>query len=80
MLPDHSRFETIEEEHFLEGNRLLSSLEKINISFLWKEFHKDFRRFPKDLLSFILSKVAARFPVGHGLSSFCPKNIIGVDD
>ena len=80
MLPNHSCFGAIAEEHFLEGNRLLSSLEKINSSFLRKEFRKDCRRFLEELVSTILSTVAARSPVGQGLSCFCPEIIIGGDD
>ena len=80
MLPNHSCFGAIPEEHFLEGTRLLSSLEKINSSFLRKEFRKDCRRFLEDLVSTILSTVAARSPIGQGLSCFCPEIVIGGDD
>ena len=80
MLPNHSCFGAIEEEHFQEGTRLLSSLEKINSRFLRKEFREDCRRFPEDLLSTILSTVAARSPVGQGLSCSCPEIILGGDD
>ena len=48
MLPNHLCFGAIEEEHFLEGTRLLSSLEEINSSFLGKEFRKDCHRFLED--------------------------------
>ena len=80
MLPNHSCFGAIAEEHFLEGNRLLSSLEKINSSFLRKEFRRDCRRFLEDLVSTISSAVAAHSPVGQGLSCFCPEIVIGGDD
>ena len=70
MFPNHSCFGAIAEEHFLEGTRLLSSLEKINSSFLRKEFRRDCRRFLEDLVSTILSTVAARSPIGQGLSCF----------
>ena len=81
MLPNHSScFGAIPEEHFLEGTRLLSSLEKINSSFLCKEFLRDCRRFLEDLVSTILSTVAARSPSGQGLSCFCPEIVIGGDD
>ena len=80
MLPNHSCFGAISEEHFLEGTRLLASLEKINSSFLRKEFHRDCRRFLEDLVSTILSTVAARSQIGHGLSCFCPEIVIGGDD
>ena len=80
MLPNHSCFGAIAEEHFLEGTPLLASLEKINSSFLRKDFCRDCRRFPEDLVNTILSTVAARSPIGHGLSSFCPEIVIGGDD
>ena len=74
MLPNHSRFGAIAEEHFLEGTRLLlSSLEKINIILLQREFHKDCRRSLEDLVSTIFSTVAAHYPVGQGLSCFVLK-------
>ena len=80
MLSNHSCFGAIVEEHFLEGTRLLASLEKINSSFLRKEFRRDCRRFLEDLVSTILSTVAARSPTGQGLSCFCPEIVIGGDD
>ena len=80
MLPNHSCFGAIAEEHFLEGTHLLLSFEKLNGSFLRKKFRKDCRRFLQDLVSTIFSAVAARSPVGQGLSCFCPEIIIGVDE
>ena len=72
ILPNHSCFGAIAEEYFLEGTRLLASLEKINSSFLLKGISGDCRRFLEDLVSSILSTVAARSPIGQGLSCFCP--------
>ena len=80
MLPNHSCFGAIAEEHFLEGTRLHASLEKINSSFLRKEFRRDCRRFLEDLVSTMLSTVAARSPIGQGLSCFCPEIVIGGDN
>ena len=80
FLLNHSCFGAIEEEHLLEGTRLLSSVEKMNSSFLRKEFRKDCRRFLEDHVSTILTTVAARSPIEHGLSCFCPEIIIGGDD
>ena len=80
MLPNHSCFGAIAEEHFLEGTHLLASLEKINSSFLRKEFRRDCRRFLEDLVSTILSTVAAPSPTGQGLSCFCPEIVIGGDN
>ena len=80
MLPNHLCFGAIAEEQFLEGTRLLASLEKINSSFLRKEFRRDCRRFLEDLVSTILSTVAARSPIGQRLSCFCPEIVIGGDN
>ena len=80
MLPNHSCFGAIAEEHFLEGTRLLSSFEKLNSSFLRKEFRRDCRRFLEDLVSTILCTVAARSPIVQELSCFCPEIVIGSDD
>ena len=79
MLFNHSCFGAIAEEHFLEGTRLLASLEKINSSFLRKEFRRDGRRFLEDLVSTILSTVAARSTIGRRLSCFCPGIVIRGD-
>ena len=79
MLPNHSCCGTIAEEHFLEVTRLLSSLEKINSSFLRKVFRRDCSRFLEDLMSTILSTVVAHSPVGQGLSCFCSEIVIGGD-
>ena len=70
MLPNISSFGAIAEEQFLEGTCLLSYREKINGSFLRKEFRKDCRHFLEDFVGTILSTVAARSPVGQGLSRF----------
>ena len=80
MLPNHSCFGSIAEEHFLEGIRLFASLEKINSIFLRKEFRGDCRRFLEDLVTTILSTVAARSPIGQGLNCFCPEIVIGGDN
>ena len=79
MLPNHSCFRAIAEEHFLEGSRLLSSLEKINSGFLRIEFRRDCRRFLEDLVSTTPSTVAARSPIGQGPSCFCPEIVTGGD-
>ena len=80
MLPNHSCFAAIAEDHFLEGTRLLASLEKTNSSFLRKEFRRDCRRFVEYLVSTILSTVAARSPIGQRLSCFRPEIAIGGDN
>ena len=82
MLPNHSCFWAIAEEHFLEGEgtRPLAPLEKLNSSFLRKEFRRDCRRLVEDLVSTILSTVAARSPIGQGLNCFCTRIVIGGDN
>ena len=80
VLPNHLCSWAIPEEHFLEGTRLLASFEKINSSFLRKEFRRDFRRFLEVFVSTILSTAAARSPIGQGLSCFCPEIVIRGDD
>ena len=80
MLPNHSCFGASAEELFLEGICFVASLEKINSSFLRKEFRRDCRRFLEGLVSAILSTVAARSPIGQGLSCFCPDIVVGGDD
>ena len=80
MLPNHSCFGLIAEEQFLEGTSLLASLEKTDSSFLCREFRRECRSFLEDLVSTILSTVAARSPIGQGLSCFCPEIVIGGDD
>ena len=80
MLPNHSCFGAIAEEHFLVGTRLFSSSAKINSSFLRKEYRRDGRCFLDDLVSTIFSTIAARSPVGQGLSCFCPDIVIGGDE
>ena len=80
MLPNYSCFGAIAEEHFLERTRLLSSFANLNSSFLRKEFSRDCRRFLEDLVSIILTTVAARSPVGQGLSCFCPEIVNGGDE
>ena len=55
-------------------------LKKINSRFLRKKFRRECRRFLEDLVSTILSTVAARPPVGRGLSCFCLEIVIGGDN
>ena len=55
-------------------------LKKKNSGFLRKEFRRDCCRFLEDLVSTILSTVAACSPIEQGLSCFCPEIVIGGDD
>ena len=45
-----------------------------------REFQRDARRFLEDFTTSVLSTVAARSKIGHGLSCFCPAIFIGGDD
>ena len=65
---------------FLGRDTSVIVLEKINSSFLRKEFRWDWRRFLEDLESTIFCTVAARSPVGQGLSYLCPEIVIDVDN
>ena len=80
MLPNHSGFGAIKEEHFLEGNRLLSSLERMNSNYLRKESRKHCRRLLGVFFITILSIVATRSLVWQVLSFFYPKKVIGNHD
>ena len=80
MLPNHSSFPGIEEEHFLVETRVHEALEKTTSQYLKKEFKNSARRFPEEFNSTVLSTVAARSKLGQGVSCFCPEIIIGGDD
>ena len=80
MLPNHSCFGALEEKHFLERTPLITPLEDINSNVFSKEFRKHCRRFLEDFVSNIVSAVADRSSVGHGLSFFCPKIVIAGDE
>ena len=80
MLPNHSAFAAIDEEHFLVGTRIHAVLEKMSSSYLKKQFRSNARHFLDEFCSIILSTVAARSKPGHGVSCFCPEVILGGDD
>ena len=80
MLPNHSSFAAIDEEHFLVGTRNHAALEKMSSSYLRKEFRNTALRFLEEFCSTILSTVAARSKLGQGVSCFCPEVILGGDD
>ena len=80
MLPNHSSFTAIEDQHFLVGTRVHAALEKMSSQYLKKEFRSSARRFLEDFTSTVLSTVAARSKLGQGVSCFCPEILIGGDD
>ena len=80
MLPNHSSFTAIEDQHFLVGTRVHATLERMTSQYLKKEFRSSARRFLEEFTSTVLSTVAARSKLGQGVSCFCPEIIIGGDD
>ena len=80
MLPNHSSFAAIDEEHLLVGTRIHAALAKMSSSYLRKEFRSNARRFLDEFCSTILSTVAARSKLGQGVSCFCPEIILRGDD
>ena len=80
MLPNHSSFAAIAEEHFLVGTRINEALEEMSSSYLRKELRSNARRFLEEFCSTILSTVAARSKLGQGVSCFCPEIFLGGDD
>ena len=80
MLPNHSSFTAIEDQHFLVGTRVHAALEKMTSQYLKKEFRSSARRFLEDFTSTVLSTAAARSKLGQGVSCFCPEINIGGDD
>ena len=80
MLPNHSSFTAIDEEHFLVGTRVHAALEKLTSQYLKKEFRSSARRFLEEFASTVLSTFAASSKLGQGVSCFCPEIIIGGDD
>ena len=80
MLPNHSSFAAIDEEHFLVGTCIHAALEKMSSSYLKKEFRSIARRFLDEFCSTILSTVAARSKLGQGVSCFCPEIFFWGDD
>ena len=80
MLPNHSSFPAIKDQHFLVGTRVHAALEKMTSQYLKKEFRSSARRFLEEFTRTILSTVAARSKLGQGVSCFCPEIIIGGND
>ena len=80
MLPNHSSFAAIEEEHFLVGTRVHAALEKLSSSYLKKQFRNNVRRFLDEFCCTILSTAAARSQLGQGVSCFCSEIVLGGDD
>ena len=80
MLPNHSSFAAIDEEHFLVGTRINAALEKMSSSYLKKEFRSNAHRFFNEFCSTILSTVAAISKPGQGVSCFCLEIIPAGDD
>ena len=72
---------SFEEEHFLEGTCLSSSLKKISSSILPKEFRKNCRRFLEDLVLEHHPLYSCRAVSSWARTElFCPQIINGGDD
>ena len=80
MVPNHYRFQAIDDKNFLVGTRVIAALGKVGSHYLQKEFRRDARRFAEDFVNCVLSTVAARSVIGQGLSCFCPAIVVGGDD
>ena len=80
MLPNHSSFTAIEEEHFLVGSRVHAALEKMTSRYLRRGFRSSVRRFFEEFTSTVSSTVVEPSKLGQGVSCFCPEIIIGGDD
>ena len=78
MLPNHSSFTAIEEEHFLVETRVHAALEKMTSHYLEKKFRSSARRFLEEFTSTVLSTVAARSKLGQGVSCFAQRSLSGV--
>ena len=76
MLPNHSSFTAIEDQHFLVGTPLHAALEKMTSQYLKKKFRSSARRFLEDFISTVLSNVAARSKLSQCVSCFCSEIII----
>ena len=77
--PEPFILNAIEDQHFLVGTRVHAALEKMTSGYLKKEFRSSARRFLEDFTSTVLSTVAARSKLDHGVSCFCPEIIIRGD-
>ena len=80
MLPNHSSFTAIDEEHFLVGTRVHAAMEKMRSPYLKKEMRSSARRFLEEFTSSVLPTIAASSKLGQGVSCFCPEVLIGGDD
>ena len=77
MLPNHSSFAAIEEDHFLVGTRVHAAFEKMTSHYLKKEYRSSARRSLEEFTSTVLSTVAARFKPRQGVSCFFHEIING---
>ena len=80
VLPNHSKFPPSADGEFLAATRVLVALNKIESSYLQREFQRDARRFLEEFTTSVLSTVAACSKIRQGLSCFCPAIINGGDD
>ena len=80
VLPNHSRFPTIDEKDFFAGTRVIAALGKVGSHYLKTEIGRDARRFLEEFVNCVLSTVALRSVTRQGLSCFCSEFVVGGDD
>ena len=80
VVPNHSRFATIDDKDFLVGTRVMAALDQVGSHYSRTEFRRDARRFLEEFVNCVLSTVASRSIIGQGLSCFCPEIVVGGDD
>ena len=80
IVTNHSRFPAIDDKNILVSTRVMAALCKVGSHYLQKEFRRDARQFLEDFVNCVLSTVASRSVIEHGLSCFCPAIVVGGDD
>ena len=77
VVPKYSRFPAINEKDFLSSTRLMAELHKFGSRYPRTEFRRNARRFLEEFVNCVLSTVASRSVIGHGMSCFCPAIAVG---
>ena len=72
MTLNHSKFAPIEKDRFLAATRVLSALEKVESSYLKKEFRRDCRKFLEDFLKLCAVNCCCKVRNRPGVKLFLP--------
>ena len=80
VVPNHSRFPAINEKDFLSGTRVMAELHIFRSRYLRTEFCRNALRFLEKFVNCVLSTVASRSVIRHGMSCFCPAIAVGGDN